>query len=68
MVVRLSFLTLVCAIAVSLARLVQAQPSNMLDTFRVVFQHWFYQAAVVVIVGLNLRHILFRLRERDTRP
>ena len=40
---------------------------DMLETFRVVFRHWFFQSAALIIVILNLRHILFRLRERDTQ-
>ncbi|MCC7361299.1 MAG: AarF/ABC1/UbiB kinase family protein [Anaerolineales bacterium] len=67
MAVRLSFFTLVCALAVSLAALIQGRPTDMLLTFRTVFQHWFYLGTALVIVILNLRHILFRLRERDTK-
>jgi hypothetical protein len=65
MVVRLCFFTLVCAIGLSLTRLIQGQPTDTLLTFQLVFQHWFYQSVALIILILNVRHILFRLRERE---
>ncbi len=65
MLVRLIFLTLLFALVVSIGSAIRAETTNVLDTLGIVFKNWLYLASVLGIVILNIRQIVFRLRERD---
>ncbi|MCC6191423.1 MAG: AarF/ABC1/UbiB kinase family protein [Anaerolineales bacterium] len=66
MVVRLIFFTWLFAIGVSISSALRADVPNMMDTLAAVVHNRLYLAGVLVILVLNVRHILFRLRDRDT--
>ena len=65
MLVRIVFFTLLFGIVVSVSRSIQGATTEMLDTLVIVVKNPVYLAAVLVIIFLNIRHILFRLRESD---
>jgi ubiquinone biosynthesis protein len=67
MLVRIIFLTWLFAIAVSVGSVFRSESTSMLSTLEIVLNQRLYQAAVVTIVVLNVRHVLFRLKEREIK-
>lgn len=64
---RILFGTLLALAAVYGYRLVNGQPLSFMTMLVDVVWSWPYQLFLVVTAALNLRHILFRLSERDER-
>jgi predicted unusual protein kinase regulating ubiquinone biosynthesis (AarF/ABC1/UbiB family) len=67
MVLRIVFFTWLSALVVSIGSALGTGTTSLVDTFAIVFRHPLYLAVVAGIVILNIRHIMFRLRERDAR-
>jgi ubiquinone biosynthesis protein len=64
---RIIVITAVAVVIVSLVHLFRFGSMDMMDSFTTLMNSLLFQIILVGVVILNVRHILFRLRERDAR-
>ena len=62
---RILWVTILLVAAVNFNAYLTGAPASFLTGFNVVLQSRIYQVFLVAIVLFNIRHILFRLRDRD---
>ena len=62
---RILLLTMLATLVVSLSRIAGNQTVFSLETLTPVFRNPFYQLITLAILILNIRHILFRLTDRE---
>ncbi len=65
MVGRILAVSILGILLVSLAQVANNQPVSIPDVIQIVAQNHYYQAFVIIALILNIRHILFRLRDLD---
>jgi ubiquinone biosynthesis protein len=64
---RVGVITAVAAVLVSLVHYFRFGTADMAHTFSILLNSLAFQLVLAGVVVLNVRHILFRLRERDAR-